>query len=417
MPALRPAQEQALGMKDHADIVVIGGGAAGVGALRTLADAGKDALLLEAQDRLGGRAHTVHIAGMPIDMGAGWLHSAPKNPWVDIAEARGFTVYRSPPRWGQQWHDLGATKEQQQGLWGAFDALMKAMETRPASDRASDLLPPSGEWNAALDALSGYINGAPLDEMSVTDWLAYEEAAIDTNWRVEQGYGALVSSHAAWLPVVLGTPVTAIDSSGSQLRIQTPRGAITANAAIVTVSSNVLASGAIALPGHDAVLQAAAQLPLGLADKLFFTLEGTAEIDDNAHLLGSPHSAVTGTYTLKPFGRPLVECMLGGEGARAMEKEGLNGAADFAIGELVNLLGSDWRKRLCFVAGSAWGRETYVLGGYSHARPGQHGARRILREGIDPRIRFAGEATSDGEFSTAHGAYNTGVAAAKALLA
>lgn len=404
-------------MRDHADIVVIGGGAAGVGALRTLADAGRDALLLEAQDRLGGRAHTVHIAGLPIDMGAGWLHSAPKNPWVGIAEAHGFTVYRSPPRWGEQWRGIGATKEQQEALWAAFETFMAAMQTRPASDRASDLLPPNGEWNAALDALSGYINGAPMREMSVIDWLAYEDESLDINWRVEQGYGALVSSHAAWLPVVLGTPVTAIDGTGKQLRIETPRGSITANAAIVTVSSNVLAGGAIALPGHDAVLHAASQLPLGLADKLFFTLEGADEVDDNAHLLGSPHSACTGTYTLKPFGRPLVECMLGGEGARAMEKEGLNGAADFAISELVGLLGSDWRRRLRFVAGSAWGRETYVLGGYSHALPGQHGARKILREGVDPRIRFAGEATSDGEFSTAHGAYNTGVAAAKALLA
>lgn len=403
-------------MKDHADIVVIGGGSAGVAALRTLADAGKDVLLLEAQDRLGGRAHTVHIAGMPIDMGAGWLHSAPKNPWATIAEARGFAIYRAPARWGEQWRGLGATKEQQQALWAAFETFMEAMHNPPPSDCAADLLPPDGEWNAALDALSGYINGAPMREMSVTDWQAYEDASLDINWRVCDGYGALVSSHAAALPVALATPVSAIDTSGKQLRIETPRGVITANAVIVTVSSNVLASGAIRLPGHDAILHAAAQLPLGLADKLFFTLEGADDIDDNAHLLGSPHSACTGTYTLKPFGRPLVECMLGGEGARAMEKEGLNGASEFAIGELVHLLGSDWRKKLRFVAGSAWGRETYVLGGYSHARPGQHGARAVLRAGVDPRIRFAGEATSDGEFSTAHGAYNSGVAAAKALL-
>ena len=402
-------------MKDSADIVVIGGGAAGVGALRTLADAGKDVLLLEAQDRLGGRAHTVHIAGMPIDLGAGWLHSAPKNPWVRIAEARGFDIYRSLPRWGEQWRGLGIRPAEQKAFWAAFERLMAAMETPPQSDRASDLLEPGGDWNAALDALSGYINGAPLREMSVIDWQAYEEQAVNIDWRVEQGYGALVASHAAWLPVLLGTPVTAIDSTGKRLCIETARGSITANAAIVTVSSNILASGAIALPGHDTILHAAAQVPLGLADKLFFTLAGADEVDDNAHLLGNPHSACTGTYTLKPFGRPLVECMLGGEGARAMEKEGLNGAADFAVGELVNLLGSGWRKRLCFVAGSAWGRETYVLGGYSHARPGQHGARAVLRAGVDPRIRFAGEATSDGEFSTAHGAYNSGVAAAKAL--
>jgi monoamine oxidase len=416
MPALGPAQEPARDVKDHADIVVIGGGSAGVAALRTLADAGKDVLLLEAQDRLGGRAHTVHIAGMPIDMGAGWLHSAPKNPWAVIAEARGFQVYRSPARWGEQWRGLGASKEEQQALWAAFQAFMEAMHNPPPSDCASDLLPKDGEWNAALDALSGFINGAPMREMSVIDWQAYEEASLDINWRVCDGYGALVSSHAAALPVALATPVRAIDTAGKQLRIETPRGTVTANAVIVTVSSNVLASGAIKLPGHDAILHAASQLPLGLADKLFFTLEGAEDVDDNAHLLGNPHSACTGTYTLKPFGRPLVECMLGGEGARAMEKEGLNGAAEFALGELTALLGSDWRKKLRFVAGSAWGRETHILGGYSHALPGQHGARAMLRTPVDPRIHFAGEATSDDEFSTAHGAYNTGVAAAKALL-
>jgi len=416
MPALGIVAEPGGGMRHEADIVVIGGGAAGVGAARTLADAGRQVLIVEASERLGGRAYTAHIAGMPIDLGAGWLHSAPKNPWVAIAEANGFDVYRSRPRWGEQWRELGFSKAEQQALWSAYSAFSEAMRTPPPSDRASDLLPADGEWNASLDALSGYINGAPMREMSVTDWHAYDEAAIDTDWRVTQGYGALVASHAAGLPVALGTPVTAVDTAGKQLRIETPRGTIAANAVIVTVSTNVLASGALRLPGHDAILHAAAALPLGLADKLFFALEGGAEIDDNAHLLGKPRERITGTYTLRPFGRPIVECMLGGEGARAMEQEGLDGAARFAIDELCGLLGNDWRRRLRLLAGSAWGRETYVLGGYSHAMPGRHAARAMLRTPIDPRIHFAGEACSDGEFSTAHGAYNTGVAAAKALL-
>lgn len=401
---------------DQIDIAVIGGGAAGVGAARTLADAGREVLIVEASDRLGGRAHTVHVAGLPIDLGAGWLHSAPKNPWVAIAERHGFEVYRSRPRWGEQWRGLGVSKAEQEGLWAAFEAFTEAMRTSPPSDRASDLLPSDGEWNASLDALSGYINGAPMREMSVTDWRAYDEASINEDWRLCDGYGALVASHAAGLRVALATPVTAIDASGAQLRIETPRGPITANTAIVTVSTNVLASGAIRLARHDAILHAASELPLGLADKLFFTLEGGEEIDANAHLLGKPRESITGTYTLRPFGRPVVECMLGGEGARAMEKEGLDGAAEFAIGELCALLGSDWRKKLRFVAGSAWGRETHVLGGYSHALPGKHSARKTLRTPVDPRIRFAGEATSDGEFSTAHGAFTSGVAAAKALL-
>jgi monoamine oxidase len=398
------------------DVVVIGGGAAGIAALRTLADAGKEALLLEAGNRLGGRAHTVHVAGLPLDLGAGWLHSAPRNPWVAIAEARGMAVDRTRPRWGEQWRELGFPKAEQESAWAAFSALEEAMAAPPPSDCVADLVPADSRWRAYLDALSGFINGAPLAEMSATDWHAYDEASIATDWRVPQGYGSLIASHAAGLKVALATPVTAIDASGKRLRIETEQGAVRAEAAIVTVSTNVLASGAIRLAGHDAVLHAAAELPLGLADKLFFTLEGGEEIPANAHLLGNPRAEVTGTYTLRPFGRPVVECMLGGTGARQLEREGLDGAAAFAIGELCTLLGSEWRKRLRFVAGSAWGRESYVLGGYSHARPGQHGMRKVLATPVDPRIRFAGEACSDGDFSTAHGAYLTGVAAARALL-
>lgn len=399
------------------DIVVIGGGAAGIAALRTLADAGASAMLVEASDRLGGRAHTVHVQGMPLDLGAGWLHSAQHNPWVAIAERSGFTVNRALPRWREQWHAIGFSRAEQkaaQDAYAAFDRRMR--EAPPASDRAADAFDPAGEWNGYLDAISGFINGVGNAEVSVADYLAYIDAATDTDWRCEQGYGTLVAAHAAALPVVLSTPVTAIDRSGRQLRIETPRGPIAANKAIVTVSTDVLASDAIAMRGMDDIYHAAACLPLGLADKLFFALDCSDDFDPDSHLLGDPRNAITGTYTLRPFGRPVAECMFGGEGAREMEARGLHGAADFAIEELCALLGNQWRKRLRLIAGSSWGRADHILGGYSHALPGRAAERRTLATPIDERIRFAGEAVSETEFSTVHGAYRTGIAAAKALL-
>ncbi|HVJ02935.1 MAG TPA: FAD-dependent oxidoreductase [Sphingomonas sp.] len=99
-----------------------------------------------------------------------------------------------------------------------------------------------------------------------------------------------------------------------------------------------------------------------------------------------------------------------------MEAEGLGGAAAFAIDELCKLLGSDWRKRLRLVAGSAWSRDDHIRGGYSHALPGHADVRAVLAAPVDPRIRFAGEACSPTAFSTVHGAYETGIAAAEALL-
>lgn len=399
------------------EVAVIGGGSAGVAALRTLVDAGVDAVLLEAKDRLGGRAHTVHYAGMPLDLGAGWLHSAPHNPWVAIAEASGFAVDRSLPRWREQWRELGFSRAEQAAAGAAFDAFDKRLRDVP-SDCAADVLEPGGEWNPYLEALSGYINSAGWSSVSAEDYLAYEDASLPIDWRVAGGYGALVTSYAARLPAALATPVTAIDGSDTQLRVETPRGTLRAARAIVTVSTNVLASGAIRFDAALAdPLHAATRLPLGLADKLFLALDGEEDIPANAHLLGNPRAATTATYTLRPFGRPMVEAMFGGEGAAAMQAEGLNGAAAFAIDELCALLGNGWRTRLRLAAGSAWGRDNHVLGAYSHALPGQAAMRKTLATPVDPRIHFAGEACSQGEFSTVHGAYRTGVVAAQALVA
>ena len=81
------------------DVVVIGAGAAGIGAAGRLHDAGVSVLVLEAKDRIGGRAHTLHEGAHGLDMGCGWLHSADENPLTALVEPLGFTLERSPAAW------------------------------------------------------------------------------------------------------------------------------------------------------------------------------------------------------------------------------------------------------------------------------------------------------------------------------
>src|SRR3954454_5289512 len=89
-------------MSSEAEVVIVGGGAAGVAAGRRLHDAGVDCLLLEARTRLGGRAFTVRTAqDFPIDLGCGWLHSADRNPWTKIAVAQGLAIDKTPPPWSR----------------------------------------------------------------------------------------------------------------------------------------------------------------------------------------------------------------------------------------------------------------------------------------------------------------------------
>lgn len=400
------------------DIAIIGAGAAGVGAARRLNRRGLDVLLLEASARVGGRAWTHSVEDMPLDLGCGWLHSAERNPWVGIAEAAGFPVDRSTAAWGQQLRDLGFSPAEQEAANRAFAAWDSRLRSDPPpNDRAADALPPGDPWNAYVEALSGYINGAGLSDLSVADYLAYDDAASDANWRLPDGYGTLVASDLPPVPVALGTAVRRIREDATGLVLETPRGDIHARAAIVTVPTPVLARGELRLPGrHDDRCHAAAQLPLGLANKLFLRLEDAEAVPPESHLLGNPQSADTGSYYLRPFGRPVIECFFGGSGAAALEAEGPDASAAFARQELGALLGAGFARGLRLVAASAWGQADGFGGSYSHALPGHAEARAVLAA-PDDRLFFAGEACSRTDFSTAHGALTTGEAAAEAVLA
>lgn len=405
-------------MADY-DVVIVGAGAAGVGAARRLAGSGRSVAVVEGSQRVGGRAWTLGVAGQPLDLGCGWLHSAERNPWVGIAQAAGFAIDRSPTSWGEQYRDLGFAPAEQEAAGDAYDAFDRRLrDAPPPSDRAADALPAGGEWNGFIEALSGYINGAGLGTLSVEDYLAYDDAASDVNWRVPAGYGTLVAASLPAFPLHLATPVERIMEDGAFLKLITPRGDIRARVVIVTVATNVLAKGGLRLPGAGALddhAHAAACLPLGLADKLFLAFDD-ATVPPDSHLLGNPRSACTGSYYLRPFGRPVVEVFLGGAGAVALEDVGLDGAAAFAIDELAALLGNDVRGKLRLIAGSAWARTDGFGGSYSHALPGHHAARATLAKPWQDRLFFAGEACSSTDFSTAHGALATGIAAAEAVI-
>lgn len=400
-------------------VVVIGGGAAGIAASHRLFEAGIDVLLLEASGRLGGRAHTVQVAGEHLDLGCAWLHSADRNPWTRIALAEGFPIDQTPARWREQWHNLGFPPGDRE----AFDAAYADWHDRAEAylagpDRPlSDFIAETSPWRPLIDAISGYANGAPLSRVSLHDWAAYENAASDDNWRLAEGYGTLIAHYGKGLPVRLNSPVSHVDHRGKTILLKTPHGTIEAERIVVAVPTPILADADLSFNPllHDKRM-AAATLPLGLADKIFLSIDGD-DYPRNAHLIGNPRASCTASYQVGWLGRPVVEAFFGGDCAEALENEDDRAAAAFAIGELSNLLGNDWRARVRPIARTRWRAEPFVRGSYSHAMIGEAHQRAALAEPVDSRIFFAGEACSPTDFSTAHGAYESGIAAAELILA
>ena len=123
------------------------------------------------------------------------------------------------------------------------------------------------------------------------------------------------------------------------------------------------------------------------------------------------------SYQVRPLDRPAVYCFCGGRFAAALEREGEGAMFDFAAGELTRLLGSEIRKRMAPLASTAWQRDPWARGSYSYALPGHADDRAVLAAPVDDRLFFAGEACSPNFFSTAHGAWLSGIAAAEAALA
>jgi len=408
-----------MSLPSHIDVAVIGAGAAGLGAAHALKNAGVSFVVLEARDRVGGRGHTIMASPeVTFDLGCGWLHSADRNAFVGIAESLNFEIDRTLPPWRERAVGKAFPQEERASFIHALDDFFQRLHeaAKAGVDHPASLYLETGNrWNPMIDAISTYINGCETDCVSILDFDTYEDTNL--NWRVRRGYGALMAAYGAALPVAFDCEVTLIDHSAKRLRIETSKGTLVADKVIVTVPTNLIATDALRFyPALPAKVDAAAGLPLGLADKVTLALDEPDALPKEGNLRGATMRTAMGTYHLRPFGQPCVEGFFGGRYARELEDAGDGAIAAASIDEIVSLLGNDFRRKLKPLKESRWAHDRFARGSYSHALPGQAGDRAILAAPVDDRLFFAGEATSPNFFSTAHGAHDSGERAAREVL-
>lgn len=408
-------------MQDEFDVVVVGAGAAGLAAAARLSRAALSVVVLEGQGRIGGRAHTLAARmDLPLDLGCGWLHSADRNPLATLFARAGVALDRTPPAWGRGAAHLNLTPEDQAAFAAVlrdFEAALEEAARTGQEGRALTLLTPgASRWAALLEANSACYHGAGLSQISIQDHAARQDTGVA--WRAPDGYGAAICGLAPRSLIVPHCAVLSIDHEGPRLRLETARGKITAKAAVLTLSTALIAQEAIRIhPRLPAKVDAATGLPLGQAEKVFLRPSAPELFPRESHLWGRQDRAATGSYYMRPMGRPVIECYFGGDHARALAEAGPGAATAYAIDELAAHYGADVRSQLQPVAETRWGADPWAMGAYSHALPGCAPARRALAEPVDGRLFFAGEATSSHSYGTAHGAWESGLRAADEALA
>jgi monoamine oxidase len=408
-------------MTTDVDVVVIGAGAAGLAAAKTLRAAGKTVTVFEAMDRIGGRAFTeTETFGFPFDRGCAWLHAADRNPFYAEARAAGLRLHH---------HDMGvdhlyfgraqAKAEDLAALAAADAALAEALAGAVAGrgDTLADHLPAGLAADAAA-TFSGPMDFAvDPDEISFTDFAA--AADLDPNYFTYDGFGSIVARWGADVPVELSTPVREIRWDGPGVTVLTDRGALRAGQVLVTASTGVLAYHGIRftpdLPeDYDAAFD---DLPMGLLTKIPLQVGGERfgqrPFDDLLIERRNHHDIY---FLCFPFDLDLMVGFVGGDFAWELECAGEAAAVDFATERLVRTFGSNARKAVKKGAMTAWGSERWTRGAYAAARPGRAGARRTLKRPVAERIWFAGEALAGPLMQTCGGARLSGERTALRML-
>jgi monoamine oxidase len=407
-------------MKD-VDVVVVGAGSAGLAAAKTLRAAGLSFTVLEAMNRVGGRAWTsTEHFGVPFDIGCAWIHAADRNPYFVEAEAAGWTLHHHDMNVDHLYYGKRKASEEEEAEMKRADHELAALleKWEGTDDRVSSLLA-SGHAPRAAATFAGPMDfGKDYDEISVEDFCA--AADLDPNYFTREGFGALVTQYGADVPVELSTPVRKILWDVPGVACVTDRGTIRARAVIVTASPAVLAFEEItfapALP--DAIIEAFFDLPMGMLTKLPLEIKGTrlglAPFDDLLIERPARHDIY---FLCFPFDTDLMVGFVGGDFAWEMSAAGEAAGVDFVTDRLCGIFGNDVRKHVGRAAMTNWGSERFVRGAYAAARPGKSSARAALMEPVAERIWFAGEALAGSLIQTCGGARLSGEAVARQVAA
>lgn len=407
-------------MQSSCDLVIIGAGAAGLAAAKAAIAAGLNIEVVEAAGRIGGRGLTDMTSFQaPFDMGCQWLHAATINPYTKLADRLGFRYRRYNFNYrihdGTWWLNEQLVAEFSRDLAGFYDRVASAGQAGQDVP-AADFIPADDPWGALIRrAYTGYMAASP-ETVSTYDTSRFRFTEED--WPVEDGYGALIAADGADIEVNLDCPVKSIDWGEKEIMVGTARGMIFCRAVLVTVSIAVLQAERIKffplLP--DWKQSAIGRIEMGHAEKvgLWLKRDVFAGLDPHFAMMNW-EGAPTAGFFMRPFERPMATMFASGDFARDLFAQGPDVAIAEAKSLLAKLCGNDILKEISAAKATNWSTDPCHLGAYSVLAPGGGEARAELAQPIDDRLFFAGEATSPDGFSTAHGAYNSGVAAVEAI--
>jgi monoamine oxidase len=418
-------------------VLVIGAGMAGLGAAARLAKGGAEVTVFEARDRIGGRTHTSHLwPDLPVDMGASWIHGTKGNPLTTLARKTGLrltpTSYDRAVTFDNQGQPVDFNKPAKRAL-KLVDRARAAVDDHDMDVSLEDAITAHPDWQelGPLDrAVYRLAINTRIEHEYAGDWSRMSAWHFDDGTDfpgaeavVTPGFGPILAHLARGLDIRLGEPVSSISPHGKGVMVTTTKGQHHADCAVITLPLGVLQSGHVAFaePLHPRRQRALDRLGMGLLNKCVLRFDSVfwpADADWIDYL--SPAQTLWADWTsyLRATSQPLLAGFNAARTADDLEALDDRATTALALEALRAMFGSAVPDPLGAQV-SRWRQDPFALGSYSFIAVGMSKKDRqaLFGDDWDGRLHFAGEATSQGQPATVHGALITGREVAKTILA
>jgi len=411
-------------------VVVIGAGISGLAAAKKLKQKGFTVVILEAQEKVGGRIRTDRSLGVAFDEGASWIHGSKGNLITNLAARSGAnTFFTDDDNIGV--FDIDGTAYSGNVLTNAenqfndaLDAVAKAgMVTQSFEQVFNSLYPAQANnrlWKYMLSAFLEFDTAGDISKLS-SKYFYDDEQFGGEDVIVTNGYDKMTDFLAQGLDVRLNTRVSSVDYSTAKVKVVANGNVFEADYVIVSVPLGVLKNGAIAfspaLPNDKST--AISKTNMGNMNK-FLLVWNTAFWDINRQYIGyTPETKGKFNYFLnvKKFA-PINALMTFAFGDYATVTENMSDGSvvDEIMLHLKNIYGSNIPNPNGLLR-TKWSQNINAYGAYSYATNGTTTADfDTLAKAVNNRLFFAGEHTSRDYRGTVHGAYLSGIREADKII-
>jgi polyamine oxidase len=331
-------------------IVIIGAGAAGLGAARSLADAGYAVTIVEGRNRIGGRVHSDTSLGVSLEIGAGWIHGADGNPLTELAEQ--FDVERFITDEDESVLYDTDGEEVDEDLLESIEELLQQLDFEGAATVGEVIESAIAELDDDEARIARYVAGsvaeheaaADIGLLSPTSLLEGEEFEGDETV-MPNGYINLLAPLAAGIEVQLERIVTSIGHTDEGVEVRfDDESVVFADRVLVTVPLGVLKAGVIMfepeLPGDK--LTAISRLGMGVLDRVILEFDEVfwdEDVDRIGYLGDEPGLFIEWDNWARVVGKPIIVGFNAGSVAERIEALPDNEVIALAVQALTNIYG------------------------------------------------------------------------------